>query len=82
MGRTFDLTSDSPSLRRNIRREQEGLWSYLPLFLQMLREGNARAGTEAGDRFDKLLRVSSVVGLDLERRGGVRRIWRAFLKLE
>lgn len=38
-------------------REQEGIWSYLPLFLQMLRDGSARSGAEAGDRFDKLLRV-------------------------
>ncbi|CAM9422772.1 unnamed protein product, partial [Ascophyllum nodosum] len=34
-----------------------GVWSYLPLFLQMLRDGSSRSGAEAGDRFDKLLRV-------------------------
>ena len=44
--------------RRDVMCEQEGVWSYLPLFLQMLRDGSARSGAEVGDRFDKLLRVS------------------------
>ncbi|CAM9400569.1 unnamed protein product, partial [Ectocarpus sp. 8 AP-2014] len=36
---------------------EEGVWSYLPLFLQMLRDGSTKSGAEVGDRFDKLLRV-------------------------
>ncbi|CAM9950437.1 unnamed protein product [Scytosiphon promiscuus] len=36
---------------------EEGVWSYLPLFLQMLRDGSTRSGQDVGDRFDKLLRV-------------------------
>lgn len=45
-----------------VEKMQEGVWSYLPVFLQMLRDGSARSGEEAGDRFDKLLRVSKREG--------------------
>lgn len=55
--------------------EQEGVWSYLPLFLQMLRDGSTRSGAEAGDRFDKLLRVSERASKTALRFFGVRVPW-------
>lgn len=61
---SFSARDDPPTIPVNppcypTMGGQEGVWSYLPLFLQMLRDVQVtRAGTDTGDRFDQLLRVS------------------------